>query len=148
MERWFSNYSGMLSLIIFTAVGIATVLVMARGSTVLIPIIISVAIWFALNGATNALQRLTIAGWQMPRMLAMILVLLITVQISIAVSFIFMDSFTELSQKLPTYTENVTKLTQSIPQSVWSLLPEQYANLFSSSVDGGVQQASGAFPVW
>ena len=143
MERWFLNYSGMLSLIIFAVVGVFTVLVMSAGSSVLIPIIIAVAVWFALNGVTDIIQGRTIGGRQMPRAVAIISAILLTFLITVWVGAVFVVNFRALFQELPTYTANLTKLAQSIPDSVWSLLPDQYATDISSGLDGGVQQATG-----
>lgn len=145
MERWFSNYSGMLSLIIFAVVGVFTVLVMSAGSSVLIPIIIAVAIWFALNGVTDMIQRRTIGGWQMPRALAMISAILLTFLLAIWVATVFVVNFTALFQELPTYTQNIRTLAQSIPEGVWSLLPEQYSADMSSGITDSVQEATGLF---
>ena len=82
MERWFSNYAGMLSLIIFAVIGAFTVLIMSAGSSVLIPIIIAMAVWFALNGVTDMVQRrITALGWQMPRVMALLSTLLSLIHI-------------------------------------------------------------------
>jgi len=143
MERWFSNYSGILSLIIFAVVGLFTVLVMSVGSSVLIPIIIAVAVWFALNGVTEMIHRRTIGGWQMPRAMAMIGAILLTFLITVWVGTVFVFNFQALYQDLPTYAENVRGLAQGIPDGVWALLPEQYASGISSGVDDGVQQGAG-----
>ena len=144
MERWFSNYSGMLSLIIFAVVGMFTVLVMSAGSSVLIPIIIALAIWFALNGVTDMIQRRTIGGWQMPRPMAMLSAILLTILIVVWVGGVFVANFTELFQELPTYADNLRRLTQRIPDRVWSLLPAQFATGAASGIDDGVQQATGS----
>ena len=145
MERWFSNYSGMLSLVIFGVVGLFTVLVMSAGSSVLIPIIMAVAVWFALNGIIDMIERRTIGGWQMPRALAVILALLLTILIAAWIGTVFVVNFTALFQELPTYSDNVQRLAQSVPDSVWSLLPEQYASGVSSGIDDGVEQATNSF---
>lgn len=145
LERWFSSYSGMLSLIIFAIVGIFTVLVMSAGSSVLIPIIIAIAIWFALNGMVDAIQKRTIGGWQMPRGLAIIVAILLIFLVVVWIGTVFVVNMTTLVQDIPTYATNLAALAQSLPAGLLARLPAEYATDMSAGLGSLVQQATGGF---
>lgn len=122
MNPILNKYPRLLSIAAFLVIAALMVLLMINARTILIPIVIAIGVWLVINDMTNLVHGVQIAGFQMPRALAMSFVLLVTLIVTLRVAGIFATNGTAFLEQLPVYTENLHSLVNQIPSSVWDSL--------------------------
>ena len=75
---------------------------------------------FLINDITENIQRFTVAGYQMPRRLAMSIGLIILAFFVIRVTRIFYVASLDLIDHAPEYYHNLDALLDRIPDSFWA----------------------------
>ena len=116
------------SITAFLLAAVLVVLIMTNGSATLIPIVIAVGVWLVINDITNAIHRVKIGSFQLPRGVAMAVGLLIILILMRSTIGIMLRNIRDFSDALPIYTENLRALVNTIPESVW-------INLIGTDVD-------------
>lgn len=135
MDSILSTASRPLSITTFLLASVLIVLIMMGASATLIPIVIAIGIWLVLNDITSFIHRVKIAGFQLPRPLAMILGLVAISLLTLRVTGILVRNMADFSLTLPAYIENLNALLNTIPQAVWVVLLGENADLSVTMVD-------------
>jgi len=120
-----------LSILAYLLISVLAVLIMMNTSTILIPIVIAFGILLVINDVTDLIHRIKIAGYQMPRALAMPIGLLIMLVLILRLTGVFASNIRAFMEQLPVYTENLRSLLDQIPDLVWTGLLGSNADLSS-----------------
>lgn len=110
------------SILGFLLASFLIVLVMINGSSILIPITISVGLWLIINDLTNAIHRIKIGPFQCPRILAMILGLILITFVMLRVVGVVYFSVVDFMSRWPEYIHNFEALLATIPTRFWTTL--------------------------
>ncbi|MEZ4713812.1 MAG: AI-2E family transporter [Caldilineaceae bacterium] len=110
------------SILGFLLAAFLIVLVMINGSSILIPITISVGLWLIINDLTNAIHRVRIGPFQCPRGLAMIVGLVFITFVMLRVAGVVYFSAIDFMGRWPEYMTNLDALIATIPNRVWVAL--------------------------
>ncbi len=121
MEELTSKYATPISVSFFILIATMTLFLMVYGQAIFIPIIIAIVIWFLINYMTERIQQVTIAGYPIPRKLAMSLGLILLTFLAIRIGRLLYVTSLELMTRGPSYRQNLDSLLQDIPPAVWAL---------------------------
>lgn len=124
-----------LSILAYLLIAVLLVLIMMNSRTILIPIVIAFGVWLVINDVTDLIHRIKIGGYQMPRSLAMTIGLLIMLFLALRLTGVFAGNINTFMEQLPVYTENLRRLLEQIPHSVWSGLLGLKANRSSDILE-------------
>ena len=111
-----------MSILGFLLAAFLIVLVMINGSSILIPITISVGLWLIINDLTNVIHRIKIGPFQCPRGLAMIVGLVLITFVMLRVAGVVYFSAIDFMSRWPEYMKNLEALIATIPNRVWTTL--------------------------
>ena len=95
----FSDYKGLLQFAVLLLATAAAILLMVYGRGILVPIILALIIWWLINDVTDMVHRRTVAGWQMPRSVAMLLVFILFTGFLISVSSVFYGEYIDFTDQ-------------------------------------------------
>ncbi len=102
------SYAGGLGLISLT------VYIMVIGRDLLVPFMISIAIWYLINILSDYYHKITLGKWQVPRWASYIASLLTIMLVLNFLVGMISSNITEVKEAAPLYQENFTKLTAKI----------------------------------
>ena len=111
------------------------VFVMINASSIIIPIIVAIGIWFVLNNLTEVIHRQKIVGYQLPRLFSMIIGLLLVSFLVLRVGGIFTSQVPLFLDQQPRYQDNLTTLLDSVPTWVWRMAVGNEAEMVPSGLD-------------
>ena len=129
----------MISTSFILLVAIVTIVLMVYGKSVFLPAIIALVIWFLINDITENIQRFTIAGYHMPRRVAMSIGLILLAFFALRVTRIFYVASLGLIDQAPVYYQNLGALLERIPDSFWAtiaaMIPASNEAQFTSDIE-------------
>lgn len=102
------SYAGGLGLISLT------VYIMVIGRDLLVPFMISIAIWYLINILSDYYHKITIGKWQVPRWMSYTASLLTIILVLNFLIGMISSNISEVRDAAPLYQENFTKLTAKI----------------------------------
>ena len=122
MNRDMPEISTIMSAGFFILLSAVILIAMLYGQSIFVPIVIAIVIWFLINHMIDSIQRVNIAGLQMPRRLAVVIGLIILTFLAVRVSRLLYVTILDLLSQAPTYRQNLEILLQSIPSVFWDMI--------------------------
>ncbi len=119
----------------FLIIAALIVVVMIKGSTIIIPIVLAIGIWFMINNITDLIHRQRIFGFQLPRFLSMLLGILIITMLIMRTTRLFINQLILFLDDLPEYQTNLGLLLESIPPAVWRIVVGNEAEMVPKGID-------------
>jgi len=143
MDGFLEKHSTMISTSFILLMSVITIVLMVYGKSVFLPAIIALVIWFLINDITENIQRFTVAGYHMPRKVAMSIGLILLAFFAIRITRIFYVASWGLVDQAPVYYQNLGALLDRIPDSFWATIAAMFPTSNEAQFTSDIERTFG-----